>query len=133
MAKKQQVTTSTKIHNYGKNRLERLLRHLKKHPNDKNAIAAVELGKTVSTRKASNNKLGWMSSNKEVDAKLRTKFVGPITKDAVTKEAKILSFIKKAPFHAIATLEHVGTEVKCIFKHTSKLSNFTGKRKVKAD
>ncbi len=127
MSKKQTTTSSPKTSNYGANRLKRILRHLKKHSQDLQAKEALELGKTVSTRKASLNKLGWLSTDKEVEGKLRSKFIGGITKEALIKEAQVLKFIKNAPFHAVATISKISDKITLSFKHTSKLSNFKPK------
>lgn len=132
MAKKPQTTVSAKSTNYGANRLKRLLKHLKKHPNDINSTEALEANKTVSTRKSSNAKLGWMSSNKEVDSQIRTKFVGSITKSAAVAHAKNIKFMKAAPFHLLATLVKTAEGIGFAYKHNSKLSNFKGKGKGKA-
>lgn len=124
MAKKQTNTTSVKSSNYGLNRKKRLERHLKKHPEDIQAQAALTINKTVSTRKSSNNKLGWMSSNRTLETILRAKFVGSITKESVTSYARILKFIKNSPFHQLATIVNIDKSVGVVLKHTSKLSNF---------
>lgn len=131
MAKKPQTPVTAKSTNYGANRLKRLLKHLKKHPNDINATEALETNKTVSTRKASNNKLGWMSSNKEVDTYVRSKFVGSITKHTAIAHANILKFTKVAPYHLLAVLTKTEEGIGYALKHTSKFSNFKGKGKGK--
>lgn len=131
MAKKPQGTTSTKTSNYGANRIKRLLKHLKSHQNDIQTTEALEQNKTVSTRKASNNKLGWMSSNKEVDSTIRSKLPGSITKQEATIYAKILKFTKKAPFHLLPVLVKTEEGIGYALKHTSKFSNFKGKGKGK--
>lgn len=131
MAKKTQTPTAAKTTNYGANRIKRLLKHLKSHPNDSQATESLELNKTVSTRKPSNNKLGWMSSNKEVDTYVRSKFVGSITKQTAIAHANILKFTKAAPFHLLAVLVKTEDGIGLGFKHLSKFSNFKGKGKVK--
>lgn len=129
MAKKPQATTTVKASNYGANRLKRLLKHLKLHPEDMQAKAALDENKTVSTRKASNSKLGWMSSDKSLDSTLRSKFVGTVTKEAAMAHARFIRFMKKAQFHMMPVLTSVEGKPSLVFKHTSKLSNFSGKGK----
>lgn len=126
MAKKPLEKTS-KLNNFATNRLKRLVRHLKKHPNDEQANEALKANKTESTRKSSVNKLGWTSSNKELDTILRSKFVGSVTKELLTKHAQIISFCKKAPFHLMPVLVSTKEGVTLQLKHTSKLSNFKPK------
>lgn len=129
MAKKPLEKTS-KIHNYAANRLKRLTRHLKKHPNDEQAEVALKANKVESTRKASTNKLGWTSSNKELDTVLRSKFVGSITKELLTQYAQIISFCKKVPFQLSPVLVSTKNGPTLELKHISKLSNFKPKPQV---
>lgn len=123
MAKKQPEKT-VKITNYATNRIKRITKHLKKHPTDAQAEQALALGKTVSTRNKPNAKLGWLSSDKNVETILRSKFVGSITKNTLNIHARILKFTKNAPFYLIPTLVNNGKNLECVLKHTSKLSNF---------
>lgn len=131
MAKAKSTTSSPKISNYGKNRQARLLKHLKSHQNDAQAIEALNANKTVSTRKASNEKLGWLTPkvNLEVDAFIRSRTNGSITKNHATKLAQVFKYTKKAPFHALAVLVPSGDSMDIVYKNTSKSSNFKGKRK----
>ncbi len=124
MSKKSSTTTAPKVSNYAKNRQARLLKHLKIHPNDRRATVALNENKTQSNRKAPNAKLGWMSTNKEVDSILRTKFVGTITKESLNIHAKILKLVKKSPFRLTPTLIKTEDGIGLGFKHLSKLSNF---------
>lgn len=113
--------------NYGINRLKRLTKHLKLHPNDEQAKESLDSNKTLSTRKPSQNKGGWISSNKAIETILRSKFIGNISKEALKKHAQILKFSTNAPFMKIPVLHKVGEDMIYIWKHTSKLSNFKGK------
>lgn len=121
---KQPVPKTVKTFNYGINRLKKIQKHLKKHPNDRQATVALNENKTQSNRKAPNAKLGWMSTNKEVDSILRTKFVGTITKESLNIHAKILKLTKKSPFRLTPTLIKIEDGIGLGFKHLSKLSNF---------
>ena len=121
---KQPVQKTVKTFNYGINRLKKIHKHLKKHPNDRQATVALNENKTQSNRKAPNAKLGWMSTNKEVDSILRTKFVGTITKESLNIHAKILKLVKKSPFRLTPTLIKTEDGIGLGFKHLSKLSNF---------
>lgn len=129
MAKKPLEKTS-KTHNYASNRLKRLVRHLKKHPNDEQANEALKSNKVESTRKSSINKLGWTSSNKDLDTLLRSKFVGSVTKELLTKHAQIISFCKKAPFLLSPVLVSTKEGPSLELKHISKLSNFKPKPQI---
>lgn len=129
MAKAKTSTTTVKHDNYGKNRQARLLKHLKNHANDQQAVEALNANKTVSTRKAPNEKLGWLSPkvNKDVDAFIRSKSNGSITKDHAVKLAKVFKLTRKATFHALAVLIPSGESMDIVYKNTSKLSNFKPK------
>lgn len=121
---KQPIQETVKAFNYGINRLKRIQKHLKKHPNDRQATVALNENKTESNRKASNAKLGWMSTNKDVDTVLRSKFVGTITKESLNIHAKILKLVKKSPFRLTPTLVKTEKGLSYALKHNSKLSNF---------
>lgn len=121
---KQPIQKTVKTFNYGINRLKKIQKHLKKHPNDRQATVALNENKTQSNRKAPNAKLGWMTTNKEVDSILRTKFVGTITKESLNIHAKILKLVKKSPFRLTPTLIKTEDGIGLGFKHLSKLSNF---------
>ena len=116
MAKAKATTTTVATNNFAKNRKARIEKHLKKHPNDSQALTALRENKQVSTRKASNEKLGWLKKSPGVALHLRV-----VTKQAAGVVARLFAFTRKQPFQQ--QLVPVGGEF--VWKHTNKKSNFT--------
>ena len=114
------------------NRLRKIQKHLKKHPEDAQAQAALSANKTAPTRKASKEKLGWLTSNKGLGESIKSKFTGTITKQEAGNWAKFIKLSKKVLFWQapVVTYDKQGAPI-LTMKHTSKLSNFKGKIKAK--
>ena len=114
------------------NRLRKIQKHLKKHPEDAQAQAALSANKTAPTRKASKEKLGWLTSNKGLGESIKSKFTGTITKQEAGNWAKFIKLSKKVLFWQapVVTYDKQGAPV-LTMKHTNKLSNFKGKIKAK--
>ena len=86
--------------NAEKNAKLKLARHLKKHPNDKQAQAAV--GKTVRKRKTPIARLGWVK-----DSVKDTMAPTPVTRGAARVIAQVLAFSSK-----IARMQYTKAEQK---------------------
>ena len=114
------------------NRLRKIQKHLKKHPEDAQAQAALSANKTAPTRKASKEKLGWLTSNKGLGESIKSKFTGTVTKKEAGNWAKFIKLSKKVLFWQapVVTYDKQGAPI-LTMKHTSKLSNFKGKIKAK--
>ena len=114
------------------NRLRKIQKHLKKHPEDAQAQAALSANKTAPTRKASKEKLGWLTSNKSLGENIKSKFNGTVTKQEAGNWAKFIKLSKKVLFWQapVVTYDKLGAPV-LTMKHTNKLSNFKGKIKAK--
>ena len=114
------------------NRLRKIQKHLKKHPEDAQAQAALSANKTAPTRKASKEKLGWLTSNKNLGENIKSKFNGTVTKQEASNWAKFIKLSKKVLFWQapVVTYDKQGAPI-LTMKHTNKLSNFKGKIKAK--
>ena len=126
--------------NFSKNALLKLQRHLKKHPEDKQAISALKTVPVSPTRKKPTNKGGWVQESirsfmshlphlTPLQGKIYHNQVAP-TKSNLFSYASIYKFCKNNPYmktlvgvkgvDPITKLEVINFE----WKHTSKLSNF---------
>ena len=120
MAKVKATTATPSVLNFAKNRKARLEKHLKKHPNDDQALLALRENKQVSTRKASVEKLGWLKKSPGVATHLRV-----VTKEAAGIVARLFAFTRKQPYHT--QLVAIGEGY--VWKHTNKTSNFLSTQK----
>ena len=125
MAKAKKIE-SVKHNNFAANRIKRLNRQLKKHPNDVQAREALAANKTVSTRKPPIAKLGFVTSktSPEVEKYIRSKTISSVTKDHAHRLVRILKLSKNAAYHSLATLVPDGQSLKIVFRNLSKKSNF---------
>lgn len=114
------------------NRLRKIQKHLKKHPQDQQASNALTVKSANPTRKASKEKLGWLTSNKNLGENIKSKFNGTVTKQEAGNWAKFIKLSKKVLFWQapVVTYDKQGAPI-LTMKHTSKLSNFKGKMKEK--
>lgn len=114
------------------NRLRKIQKHLKKHPQDQQATATLSIKSANPTRKASKEKLGWLTTNKNLGESIKSKFIGTVTKQEASNWAKFIKLSKKVLFWKtpVVTYDKLGAPI-LTMKHTSKLSNFKGKIKAK--
>ena len=114
------------------NRLRKIQKHLKKHPQDQQASNALTVKSANPTRKASKEKLGWLTSNKTLGEFIKSKFTGSVTKEESVRWSKFVKTSKKVLFWQapVVTYDDKGAPV-LTMKHTNKLSNFKGKIKAK--
>lgn len=133
MAKKPQAAATPRHSNFGKNRIAKVARHLKKHPNDTQAVAAVASFTTsdLPTRQKSQEKLGWLKKDLNLGNIIRAQFIGSVTKDQAVKWSRYLSLSKKVLFWPVATLVLNDNKPSIVFKHKNKLSNFKGHKTTK--
>lgn len=125
MSQKQAKVSPYKLANrYAINRAAKLARHLKKHPNDVQAVDAIKANRQTPSRKTPKAKLGWLSN--AAGAKIVSRFIGQPRKQAAMSLAGILSFVNKQQFMLSPVLV-AGPEntTAIVFKHLSKKSNFT--------
>lgn len=139
------------------NAKRRIERHLKKHPEDAQAQAALKGVATKTLRSKPNTKGGWVTESlrssmvyipyltakgspialkapEQVEAMLRLHGQGaPLTRINTKGYAQLLKFTKVSDFHQIPVLEVKkvkGQEVTdIVWKHTSKYSNYQGPAK----
>lgn len=110
------------------NRIRRINKHLKKHPNDEKAELA--LTNQGQPRKAPQEKLGFLKSYKP-DSLNR---VSQITKDLAHKTVQNDKLSRKALFRPVASFKTVfdkktkESKTEVLMLHTSKLSNFKDKK-----
>ena len=130
---KAKAPTTPKVSNYGKNKIAKILKHLKSHPDDEQSQQALSSLSVNSqpTRKASKAKLGWLSN--AVGSQIISRFNGQPTKQAAFAFARAFRFMKVRPF-MISPVFVGGPDntVLLKMKHTSKLSNFKGAVKTAA-
>ena len=114
------------------NRLRKIQKHLKKHPQDQQASNALTVKSANPTRKASKEKLGWLTSNKTLGEFIKSKFTGSVTKEESVRWSKFVKTSKKVLFWQapVVTYDKQGAPI-LTMKHTNKLSNFKGKIKAK--
>lgn len=114
------------------NRLRKIQKHLKKHPQDQQANNALTVKSANPTRKSSKEKLGWLTSNKTLGEFIKSKFTGSVTKEESVRWSKFVKTSKKVLFWKapVVTYDKLGAPV-LTMKHTNKLSNFKGKIKAK--
>lgn len=117
---------------YEINRKRRLEKHLRKHPEDAQARASLTSGSTNPTRKASKEKLGWLTKNKNLGETIKSKFIGTVTKQEANNWAKFIKLSKKVLFWTspVTTYKEDGAPVTTL-KHVNKLSNFKGRMTAK--
>ena len=116
------------------NKQRKIQRHLKKMAkkgsNDKQAEQALAncTPNDQPTRKASNEKMGWLKTNKSLGELIRSKFIGGVTKEQSELWAQHIKLSKKLLFWLTPTLViEKDKEPVLVMKHTNKLSNFAGK------
>lgn len=125
---KSKKTSETKVvtNNTSANRIRRINKHLKKHPNDEKAVLALtEVGQP---RKASQEKLGFLKAYKPSSLGLYPQ----ITKDVAHKLCQYDRLVTKSPFRPVVSFKttinkntkQASTEI--LMLHTSHLSNFKG-------
>ena len=120
--KVKKTNTYSANNRYAANRQARIVRHLKKHPNDEQGIKALSLNKVTPSRKKPVSKLGWINNN-ETGAKIRGRVIG-LTKQFAVGYAQMLRFCRNSQFHKLATFGKIGDDIDIQFKHASKKSNF---------
>lgn len=124
MSAKKSTETKVVSNNTSSNRLRRISRHLKNHPNDAQAESA--LSAQPSIRKKSIEKLGFLKKHKPL-------LLGTtLTKELVHFACKYERLVRNLKFTAIPKyVESVDPKTKqvkldLVHVHTSKLSNFKG-------
>lgn len=143
--------------NFTKNAKRKLARHLRKHPEDQQAVVALAGVNSRKIRTKPTAKLGWVKESlrsamafvpylnskgqviviKSVEHfnQVSTTYAQsiPVTRQSAKQYAQLKRFEKVSPFHKAASFVHKNDKVVIEFTHDSKLSNFTGKCKKKKD
>lgn len=125
MSQKQAKVSAYKLANrYAINRKMKLERHLRKHPEDAQAVAALKANRQTPLRKTPKAKLGWLAN--AAGAKIVSRFIGQPRKQAAKSLAGILSFVGKQQFMLSPVLvAGADNSTYIVWKHMSKKSNFT--------
>jgi hypothetical protein len=89
-----QLTPYQAKDSFAKNKARKILKHIKKHPNDSVAATALPLASSAPFRKKPKAKLGWVSASPDLVSAIRSQFNTP-TKAAVNSYVAALTLSKK--------------------------------------